>query len=54
MSFGGKSRSHVEVEREEMREDVRHLMDDIDSVGDEDRYCGSDHFERLHAFAYDE
>ncbi len=54
MSFGSRSRAQLEIERKEMREDVRQLMNDMDSVGDMDRYGGSDYFERLHAFAYDE
>lgn len=41
-----------DMERKQLRSEVRMLMDDIDDGGDMDKYCGSDHFEALHDFAY--
>ena len=38
----------AQYDREQIKEDVRLLMNDIDQYGDIDTYTGSDHFERLY------
>lgn len=38
----------IEKERQQLKQDVRQLCNDIDDYGDIDTYTGSDHFERLY------
>lgn len=42
----------AEYDREQIKEDVRLLMNDIDEYGDIDTYTGSDHFERLYEWSH--
>lgn len=41
----------IEKERQQLKEDVRQLCNDIDDYGDIDTYTGSDHFERLYKWS---
>lgn len=42
----------IEKERQQLKEDVRQLCNDIDDYGDIDTYTGSDHFERLYKWSH--
>lgn len=42
----------IEKERQQLKEDVRQLCNDIDDYGDIDTYTGSDHFERLYEWSH--
>lgn len=42
----------IEKERQQLKEDVRQLCNDIDDYGDIDTYTGSDHFERLYKLSH--
>lgn len=42
----------TEYDNQQIKEDVRQLMNDIDQYGDIDTYTGSDHFERLYNWSH--
>lgn len=42
----------TEYDNQQIKEDVRQLMNDIDEYGDIDTYTGSDHFERLYEWSH--
>lgn len=42
----------IEKERQQLKQDVRQLCNDIDDYGDVDTYTGSDHFERLYKWSH--
>lgn len=42
----------IEKERQQLKQDVRQLCNDIDDYGDIDTYTGSDHFERLYKWSH--
>lgn len=42
----------IEKERQQLKQDVRQLCNDIDDYGDIDTYKGSDHFERLYKWSH--
>ncbi|WP_337385877.1 hypothetical protein [Prevotella sp.] len=44
--------TEAQYDREQIKEDVRLLMNDIDEYGDIDTYTGSDHFERLYEWSH--
>lgn len=44
--------AEAQYDREQIKEDVRLLMNDIDEYGDIDTYTGSDHFERLYEWSH--
>lgn len=47
-----KKATDAEYDREQIKEDVRLLMNDIDEYVDIDTYTGSDHFERLYNWSH--
>lgn len=42
----------IEKKRQQLKQDVRQLCNDIDDYGDIDTYTGSDHFERLYKWSH--
>lgn len=44
--------AEAQYDREQIKEDVRRLTNDIDEYGDIDTYTGSDHFERLYEWSH--
>lgn len=47
-----KKATDEEYDKQQIKEDVRQLMNDIDQYGDIDKYTGSDHFERLYEWSH--
>ena len=43
----------AETDREQIKQDVRQLCNDIDNYGDIDTFSGSDHFEHLYKWSHD-
>ena len=44
--------AEAQYDNQQIKEDVRQLMNDIDEYGDIDTYTGSDHFERLYEWSH--
>ena len=52
-AFSAAVRLHeTETDREQIRQDVRQLCNDIDEYGDIDTFSGSDHFEHLYKWSH--
>nr|DAI38092.1 MAG TPA: Staphylococcal complement inhibitor SCIN [Caudoviricetes sp.] len=47
-----KKATDTEYDNQQIKEDVRQLINDIDEYGDIDTYTGSDHFERLYNWSH--
>ena len=50
--LAGCTANRPDTDAQQIKEDVRLLMNDIDNYGDIDTYTGSDHFERLYKWSH--